>query len=487
MWSLEDDPVLRSSFMGVTLLDQPPDFDRFCHRMSQAVEGVPSLAERVVPAPLGLAAPHWEHDPHFDLDRHVRRVTLAAPATVRQLLELAAQLCAAPFDRDRPLWEFTIVEGLEDGRAALLAKMHHVLSDGVGAIRISTAFLDLSAEGESLRPPRAARPPATGPTVAEAARPGDTPHAGGTDAGGTGHGGTDGPGRPVLGDLLGAVAGALGTVVSVNVELTRRSLAAAVTTTAAVSKVARDPGGAISTSVSTARSLSRQIGIIDPARSPLWSGHRTMEHHFDILSIDLARTREVAKALGGTVNDAFVTMMADAAGAYHRAFGEPVAELRITMPISVRTDKTDGGNAWVPARLLVPTGEMPASRRFNEVSARLGGVKKEPSLGMGGTLAGVIRRLPAPVMHRFARQQVSTVDFACSNVRGAPFDVWIAGGHVEANHPLGPTAGVAFNATVMSYKECLNLGLNCDTGAITDPGLLRRCITSAVADLHAAA
>ena len=94
---------------------------------------------------------------------------------------------------------------------------------------------------------------------------------------------------------------------------------------------------------------------------------------------------------------------------------------------------------------------------------------------------------PWPMLVPLARQQVATVDFACSNVRGAPFDLWIAGSHVESNHPMGPTAGVAFNATVLSYKESLDLGLNTDTGAVTDPELLRRCIAHTAAALVAVA
>jgi len=77
------------------------------------------------------------------------------------------------------------------------------------------------------------------------------------------------------------------------------------------------------------------------------------------------------------------------------------------------------------------------------------------------------------------------VDFACSHVRGAPFDLWIAGARVLSNHPMGPTAGVAFNATVLSYRGSLDLGLNCDTGAVSDPALLQACVDLAVTEFLA--
>jgi hypothetical protein len=82
-----------------------------------------------------------------------------------------------------------------------------------------------------------------------------------------------------------------------------------------------------------------------------------------------------------------------------------------------------------------------------------------------------------------ARQQVETVDFATSNLRGANFDLYVAGAHVLANHPMGPTAGTAFNATVLGYKDSLDLGLNVDTAAVDDPARLGACIEEAFAEL----
>lgn len=91
--------------------------------------------------------------------------------------------------------------------------------------------------------------------------------------------------------------------------------------------------------------------------------------------------------------------------------------------------------------------------------------------------------LPTAVLVRFARQQTDTVDFATSNLRGAPFDLWIAGARVRANYPMGPTAGTAFNATTLSYCGSLDIGLNIDTAAVDDTVLLRDCITESFDEL----
>src|SRR5947199_2985474 len=146
MWTIEKDPGLRSSFLQLTLLDRAPDFARFRRRMERAVRVLPRLAQRVVPPPARFAPPEWADDPSFDLDFHVRRLALPAPGTERQLLDLAALVYEDAFDRARPLWQLTLVEGLEGGRAALLAKMHHTITDGVGGVRLSAMFLDLERD-----------------------------------------------------------------------------------------------------------------------------------------------------------------------------------------------------------------------------------------------------------------------------------------------------------------------------------------------------
>src|SRR5207302_1764155 len=146
MWTIEKDPALRSSFLQLTLLDSPPDFARFRRRMERAVKVLPRLGQRVVPPPARFAPPEWADDPSFDIDFHVRRLALPPPGTERQLLDLAALIYEDAFDRARPLWQFTVVEGLTGGRAALLAKMHHTITDGVGGLRMSMLFLDMAPD-----------------------------------------------------------------------------------------------------------------------------------------------------------------------------------------------------------------------------------------------------------------------------------------------------------------------------------------------------
>ena len=430
MWTLDEDRALHSAFVSVTFVDRPPDFDRLRARVAEAVTSIDSLTKCV--AADGL---RWQLDESFDLDFHLRHLSLPPPATRRDVLDYAALLAQDPFDRARPLWQFTVVEGLAGGEAALIAKMHHVVSDGVGAVRMSASFLDLSPDGDLLDRPAA--PPAA-PASASATNP------------------------------IVAAAG-----------LARRATQDAF---GIVFKPQRLPALA-GEGIDLARSLLRQVAVVEPARSPLWTGHRTYVPTFETLSVELDAVRTTAKALGGTVNDVFVTAVAGAAGDYHRARGSDVAELRMSMPVSTRSDRASGGNAWIPTRVLVPAGDPDPLTRFDAISRRLSRTKREPALRLGASLTGLVRFLPRPVLIRLARQQVGTVDFACSNVRGAPFDLWIAGARVLANHPMGPTAGTAFNATVLSYKDRFDVGLNMDAGAIDAPAELRTRIEESFNEL----
>jgi WS/DGAT/MGAT family acyltransferase len=455
MWSAERDPVLRSSFLNVTFLDQTPDFDAFKRRIERAVVLIPRLRQRVVESAGGIGPPEWADDPWFDLDYHVRRLAVPAPGSDRQLLDLAALLSEDSFDTARPLWQLSIVEGLSDGRAAFLSKMHHTITDGVGGVRLSAMFLDLARDQGDPEPLPV--PPDDG------------------DGAGAGHDGAPAGDQTVF-----------GTVGKVAAEAVRQLVG----TGRAMVDAAGSLGGSIGgpgDAVETARSLARQLLVSEGAHSPLWAGKRSMKRQFEVLRVSLPDTKRAAKVLAGTVNDVFVAAIAGGAGAYHREKGQPVDELRMSMPVSTRSDGSAGGNSFTPTRVLVPVGIDDAMERFAAIHERLSTTKAERAVALADSMAGVLTSLPSPLLVRLARQQVETVDFATSNVRGAPFDLFVAGALILSNHPMGPTAGTAFNATTLSYKDSLDIGLNIDVGAVDDPGLLRRCIEEAFAELLAVA
>ncbi len=476
MWELERDPRLSSAFANITVFDRPPDRLAFRARMEAATTAVPRLRERVVEQRNPLAHPLWVEDPDFDIDHHLRWVTLGGDADERELLDLVATLSGRPFDRERPLWEFVTIEGLAGGRAAMLQRLHHTITDGEGGIRLSVEFLDFERNPARPYRPRphddAAADEALGLVDHRADRPdSDLPGLdpsslvpGSLDAGAEPR--PDGPGpwwSRVPGDLIGRLGQGAAGVATGATTLQHR-------------------GRELSNAT---RSTLRQASV-GRRRSPLWA-ERSLGRWVGTAALQLDDVRTAAHALGGSINDLFVTGAVAAAGRVHELAGHPVDMLRMSMPISTRHAQSMGGNAFSPTQMLVPTGSMRIEERFTAVSSVLTSMKSEPSVSLMDQAANAASLLPSAALVSTGRHITSAVDFVCSNVRAAPFDLFIGGAHMQSNHPIGPLVGTAFNLTTMSYRGWLFLGLVVDTAAIDDPDGLLSAMGDAYDELFAAA
>ena len=434
MWRLEKDPYLSSTFGTVTILDRSPDFDALRRRMERAVVGVPRLGHRVQSAPANLAPPVWVDDPDFDIDWHVRRIACPKPGSLRQVLDLASLVLADPLERTRPLWQFVVVEGLRGGKAAVIQKMHHAITDGERGVELAMHYLDL--ERDAPEPP---------PLVAEDTyEPADRDGSGSVD---------------MVRDIISS-----GLRIPLGVARQVRELLA-------------DPAGLPEASAAAARTLKGlidQLGDTEGARSPLWT-ERSLHRRVETARAPFRETKDAARKLGGTLNTAFLTAAADAAACYHRELGEPVESLRASMAISTRTADS-GANAFSLARMLVPTGDMPIAERFLAIQeAALMARETSRTAGLDA-MAALASTLPTSVITRLARQQAQTVDFATSNVKGSPVPVYMCGAQLLEVYPIGPLLGVAFNLTLMSYLGSLDMALNIDTAAVTEPELLADCL-----------
>lgn len=426
MWELERDPQLSSAFANLTLFDRAPDRERFRAKMARATLAVPKLRQRVLTSANPLDRPRWVEDPDFDLDHHLRWTHLGGHGTLRELYELAATLSGQPFDRERPLWEFVTIEGLEGGRAAMLQRLHHTITDGEGGVRLSVQFLDFerhpaSQDSESRSASRRTR--SDEPAVSTDADAGE-------DAG-----------HPWWARAAGVVGGIAGSATALP-----------------------DKGSEF---VGMARSTWRQAKV-GARRSPLWTD-RSLRRWFGTTELSLEQVRDAAHRLGGSVNDLFIAGAVDAAGEAHRRAGRPVDELRVSMPVSTRHDRSAGGNAFSPTQMLAPTGPMNPTERFAALHDILSAVKEERVVGALEGAANAASILPAAAIVRTGQHLAGSVDFVCSNVRAAPFDLFIGGALMQSNYPMGPLAGTAFNLTTMSYRGWLFLGLTVDPAAVQDP------------------
>ncbi len=451
MWELERDPHLSSAFANLTTLDRSPDRVRLRARMEATSRAVPRLRQRVATPTGRFNPPEWQDDPDFDLDRHLRWIDLGGDADDAEVRTLAATLSRQPFDRSRPLWEFIVVEGLRGGRAAMLQRLHHTITDGKGGIRLSVEFLDLERDPAPPSEQGAEHPddPAGSDDVAPESPATATPPPSCDESGPIGRWTATAIAavrQPV--ELVGGAIADVGAAAVHPAELPGRS-----------AEVAR-----------TVASAARQVAV-DPRRSPLWRD-RSLDRWFGTTEIPLPEVIDAAHRVGATVNDLFVAGAAAAAGAYHRRAGAPVEHLRVSIPISTRHDRSVGGNAFAPSQALVPTGDLDPIERIALIHATLSDVKGERALGSVETMASWLALLPSLVVVRAGQQMAGSVDFVCSNVKAAPFDLFVSGSLIEQNFPLGPLAGTAFNLTTMSYRGSMCMGLVVDPAAVDDPPAL---------------
>jgi diacylglycerol O-acyltransferase / wax synthase len=450
MWAVEKDPALRSDFTNISILERAPDGARVRAKVEQAIEAIPRLGDRVVAPPFRLATPEWVPDHDLDLDYHLRTVAVPSPGGMRQLLDLSAAVAATPLDRSRPLWELTIVEGLEGGRAAFLQKVHHTITDGVGGVKLSLSLLDFEPDP----PPHEPSPTQRIVAEAEEQRRAEA---------------FADPVRRV--SPANAVERALSYTVRQQLGRARRGLESATRLLASPESARRG----VNDAVRLAGSVRRQLLVTDPARSPLL-GHRSLALRFERFGVPLTSAKEAAAKLGGSVNDVYVTGIAGALGLYHERMGVPCDELRMAMPISTRVDDEESANSFTPARVLVPVRPKDPAVRFKLVHERLHGLRDEPAVTAAGSLAGALAALPTSMLVALTRTQAHTIDFATSNLQGSPVDLYLGGARIEANYPMGPRAACALNVTLLSYRDSLDMGINIDPAAVSDPATLLDCL-----------
>jgi diacylglycerol O-acyltransferase len=440
MWHVQRDPFLDPTFGSLTVLESLPDVEHLRARLAGVASRHPRFGQRVMEPAGRLTPPVW-CDTEVDLDHHVRVVRAEAPGTRRELLDLAARWVQEPLDPSLPLWQFAVVEGLADGVGAVIQKVHHTVVDGEGGLRVSAELLDLGPDMPSVDPaPR--RRIASHPT------------------------------GPAL------VATAAAHLLQRTVGSVRRAAEG----TVGLATHPEQVPAAVGATVTTARAVLDQLTVADGARSPLWAT-RTLRRRLDTIDLPLEELRTVAHRLGGSVNDAFVTVLTGAIGHLHDDAGLPTDVLRMAMPVSTRRPGVHGGNAFVPTRLLVPIAEVDPRRRFAAVHDVLAVAKHDPVLGVVEPVAALANLLPTTLSARIVRDQARAVDFAASNVRGAGVPLWLAGAKVQADYPIGPLTAAALNVSLLSLDGTCHLGLHSDAGAVREPDRLRELVATAHAEL----
>jgi len=430
---MEADARLRSTVVSIVMLDRPPDWDVLVDRFERVSRLMPMFRQHVVPT-LPPAPPRWVYDPDFDLRFHLRRVVAPAPGTIDTVLEMARNAEMAEFDHARPMWTVTLVEGLSDGAAAVLVKMHHALADGIGALQIAMLVFDLQPEPADLGPL---------PPVPEAETPGPL----------------DGVRHAVEYDV--ALAGRLLRIATLG---SAKALAGSL----------RNPVGAARTAVSTTASVYRTVRPINVTASPIMT-ERRMVRELGVHEVPLEPLKEAAHRNGAHLNDAFLAGVTGGLRRYHELHEAPVDELHVTMPVSIRAAGDEqGGNRITLMRFQVPVSVAEPGKRVRETSLRAGAAAREPSLALTQAIAGGLNLLPRWYVGAILRH----VDFLASDVPGVPVPVWVGGAKVTMQYAFGPTIGAGVNITLFTYQDTCSLGINADSGAIPDFAAFHECLVA---------
>lgn len=423
--SAEQGPV-HMAVGGVLIFEGGPGLrhQAVLERLAQRLHLIPRYRQRLqAPAPGGVANPVWVDDTSFDAGWHVRRAALPSPGATAELSEFVGQEFSRRLDRSRPLWELTVVEGLEGGRVALIPKMHHALVDGVAAVDVGTVLLDPTPEPLDIPPPDDAWSPEPYDRTRHFARLARTPAVRAQRML------LDSASRALRSTDPRNAAGDLRRATELLTELARTRPQAPMTP------------------------LNRGIG---PNR------------RYAMVRADLAALKAAGKAAGGTVNDAILAVVAGALRRYLDAAGAarlpspPVA----LVPVSVRREGEEGGNRISTVLVDLPVDEPDAAARVRAVNATMRELKDSAAVRAGTLLVGASGWAPPLVSSMLARAMggVRAFNLVVSNVPGPQQPFYLAGSRLLEAYPVVPLnpASQGLSIGVLSYDGGIHIGVLAD-------------------------
>ncbi len=427
--------------------DEPVDYEALCALVSRRIAQVPRYRQKVRWVPGHFANPVWVDDEDFDITYHVRRSALPKPGTDDQLRALVGRLQARPLDRARPLWEIYLVEGLADGRFAIITKTHHAMVDGISAVDIGTLLLDPS------------------PTPREDPEDSWVP-------------------RPEPSGI-GLVAGAITD--------TLRRPTALIDTVRTSAGDARQLAG---------RALGTLGGIAAVARTSLRSAPITPlnatigeQRRFGMAATSLDDYKRIRKTHGGTVNDVVLATVAGALRIWLLTRGEavvPSTTVRAMVPVSVRTQDQAGdlGNRVSSYFVDLPVGEPSPAVRLHQVSYAMKG-HKDSGQSVGADALVRLSGFAPPTIHSAAARLASGLtrrlfNVVVTNVPGPQFPLYAAGAQMIDCYPVVPLAkGQAVTIGLTSYNGGVYYGMNADRDSMPDVDVLAGCIEESLGELLA--
>ena len=427
------------------------DAATMCRVVGERLHLLPPFRWKLAHVPLGIDHPYWIEDPDFDLDFHIRELGLPEPGDDRRLAEQVARIVARPLDRSRPLWELYVIHGLQEGRVALLTKIHHSVVDGVSGAEILSVLLDLAQDGREIPPPEE-EPDRRVPSTLE---------------------------------LLGRAA----------LNAPRRQLAALATLPAAAANLPDIPGTHAVPGLTTLGRLTARaqqaVGMREdgqmlerPRTRPpqtRFNGRISAHRRFAFGRLSLDTVKQIKNELGVTVNDVVVALCATMLRDWLIAHDElPARPLVAMIPLSVRTEEQMGtfGNRVSMMAVPVATNEPDTRRRVLRTHEALRSAKEQHKAIPAEILSDLAQFIPPALAARVARTTVlagttgrvrPVFNVVISNVPGPQIPLYCAGATLEAHYPVSVILdGVGLNITVMSYMGHLDFGIVADYQQVDD-------------------
>ena len=401
-----------------------PTHEQFRDHIGSRLHLVPRFRQKLRFVPLDQGRPVWVDDPYLNLDYHVRQTALPAPGSDEQLRNLAARIFSQQLDRSKPLWELWLVEGLHDGRFAVIGKSHHALVDGISGVDITTVLFDLDREPEdppSPPPPWLARPEPTDLHLLQ--------------------------------------------------EALRERLTSPREIVRGVRHVLRGPRKVLQGVGAT----TRMVGAGLSAPSSVFNVEIGPHRRFSMTQADLEALKRVKDAHGGTVNDVILSIVAGGIGRYLRARGHETegVELRALVPVSVRAADERGalGNRITAMMAPLPIGIEDPVERLRVVTAEMGDLKSSGQAVGAEILTKLTDFAPTTIASQAARLQSAQRFFnlVVTNVPGPQFPLYLLGRQMESIFPMVPLAQKqALCVGIMSYNGQVNFGLIGDYDAMAD-------------------
>jgi WS/DGAT/MGAT family acyltransferase len=434
---------------AVMIFEGPaPTAEEFREHLASRLHLVPRYRQKLSFPRLQMGRPLWIDDPSFNIDYHVRHTALPRPGSIERLRLLAGRIFSQRLDRTKPLWEIWMVEGLDDGRFALINKTHHSLVDGVSGVDLTTVLFDLDREPAELDGPAEEWTPGPEPTDAE------------------------------------VVTKGVRELAEVPFRLTRRALGAATRPTKTANELieaAEGAGEVLWGTMSKAPEcpLNTSIGT---HRRVVW------------IDADLGELKEIKNALGGTVNDVFLAIVSGALARWLRTRGTDTKglELRGAVPVSVRTEdqKDDAGN-----KITIMIGRLPTYlddpvARLRKVSEQMKDLKESKQAVGAEAIARVEDFAPPNILARSSRLHFSSrlYNLLVTNVPGPQFPLFLLGRQLDEMIPiafLAPNQALAI--AIFSYNGKVRIGLIGDYDEMTDLEDLAEYVRDSTAELLAAA